>query len=403
MLIPSSKIYAGLDIGTNKVRLVVGESMPNGSLKILGLGEADSHGIKKGEIVDSQKIQPYIKEALLMAEETSGVDIHQVYVSISGSPILGVSNEAVLFLDENNEKIGKTQIEELVKKAYPTELTDNQFVLHQFSSVYDLDGLSYKTPPLDISGKRLKARFHFIIGEKNVLKKRIHSLREISLATEELVFAPLAAAQLCLSSDQKNDGILLIDMGAGTTNYILYYQGNIIVSGSISLGGDHISNDIHLVTKIPLEQAEEVKCLEGELSTIDTNTLFQEIVVKNEDGIQVGLVKRELLKQVIKDRVDEIFMLLRKKLPEEYLNQTKAGIYLTGGTSQLRGVDQYAEQYLKLKCCSAGDLGKVKAYAEDPKLSTVIGLLCYAQLIAKKSKPAFAFKRYFRFILPYKR
>jgi len=310
-----SKIHVGLEIGTTKTCMIVAEIKPDSSVKILGIGEERSAGIRKGEISDFPQARAGVKAALLSAEDVSDVDIASVYLSVTGSHIKGENNRGTFRLSDDSNGITKGDIDEVKEIASDIAIPTDRFYLHRIIREYLIDGQNHATSPFGLMGKTLEADFHIIHGLKTRVQNSIKCAREIPLDVDDVVFAPIASAQIVLSKENKESGALAIDIGGGTTDYALYVEGNLVASGCIPVGGDHITNDIHLVTHIPLSKAEKIKIAEGDASG---NPSAGVVKVTDENGRLEEEIDRQTLNDIIRYRLMETMELVRDDIPTEF-------------------------------------------------------------------------------------
>jgi len=367
--------------------MVVGEVKPDGSVKILGVGETKSVGVRKGEISDFAQVRACVKEALLEAEDVSDVDIHSVFLSVTGTHITGVNNKGTFRLPEGEDEVSNYHVEEAKDIARDLAIPSDNVYLHNVVRQYWLDGQEHATTPVGLLGKTLDADFHIIHGVKTRIQNSIKCVREIPLDVDDVVFAPIASAQIALDRQRKDAGALVIDMGGGTTDYVLYLNGSIAASGCIPVGGDHITNDIHLVTKIPLSKAEKLKKLEGD-SSGDPARSVGTVTVPDDKGFPEFQIERSMLNDIIRYRLEETLNLVIKALPEGALDQIGSGVYLTGGASLIRGFGELADRLFGLPIYrpEQPDVSGVHAYFRDPQYSTAVGLIRYAQLMDEERR-----------------
>src|SRR5437762_19474 len=294
----NNNLMVGLEIGTSKICVVVGESRPDGTLKILGVGQAPSRGVRKGEIVDFETAMKCVHEAVVDAEQKSDVMIKSVYVAVAGSHLQSFNNRGCVLLPEDR--------------------------------------------------------------------------------------------------DEKDVGALVIDMGGGTTDYVLYSEGAVRQSGCLAVGGDHITNDISMGLRIPMARAEKLKTEEG--SCVLGNCLPGEmILLKDDSGFAGKEIERETLNTIIHLRLREAFDLLKRRLEEEsYLAYLGAGIFITGGCSLLSGIDHLASEIFEIPAnlTHARAAWGVTSAVENPQFSTAIGLVKFAQVM-HTDRPARGFSRIF--------
>jgi len=377
-----SKIHVGLEIGTTKTCMVVGEVKPDGSVKILGVGETRSAGVRKGEISDYPQARAGLKDALLKAEDVCDVDISSVLLAVTGAHIEGVNNRGTFRLPDEEEEVHEGHIDEATEIARDLAIPGDHVYLHNFIRQYRLDNHEHTVSPVGLLGRSLEVDFHIVHGIRTRIQNSIKCVREIPLEVDDVVFAPIATAQVALEREQKDSGALVIDIGGGTTDYVLYLKGSIAASGCIPVGGDHITNDIHLITHIPLSRAEELKKTEGDASG-DPARGIGNVKVVDDHGYEESELKRSLLNAVIHGRLEETLYLILDKLPPNALQGVGAGVFLTGGTSRMRGFSELANEVfgLPIYLAEQSNLSGVHANFRDPQYSTAVGLIRYAQIL----------------------
>ncbi len=378
----STKIHVGLEIGTTKTCMVVGEVKPDGSVKILGVGETRSAGVRKGEISDYPQARAGLKDALLKAEDVCDVDISSVLLAVTGAHIEGVNNRGTFRLPDEEEVVHEGHIDEATEIARDLAIPGDHVYLHNFIRHYRLDKHEHTVSPIGLLGRSLEVDFHIVHGIRTRIQNSIKCVREIPLEVDDVVFAPIATAQVALEREQKDAGALVIDIGGGTTDYVLYLKGSIAASGCIPVGGDHITNDIHLITHIPLSRAEELKKTEGDASG-DPARGIGNVKVVDDNGFEEGEIKRSLLNDVINGRLEETLYLVRDRLPANALMGIGAGVFLTGGTSRMRGFSELANEIfgLPIYLAEQSNISGVHANFRDPQYSTAVGLIRYAQIL----------------------
>ncbi len=377
-----SKYHVGLEIGTTTTRVVVAEVKPDFSARILGLGQSKSAGVRKGEIQDIKQARACIKATLLEAEDLSDVEISNVFLAVTGGHIRGINNRGVYRLPDDNTEICEYDINEVEDIASDTSIPDNHGYIHTLSRNYRLDGQEYRIAPIGMTGKTLEADFHLVHGIKSRIQNTMRVARECALEVEDIVFSPIASAQVSLDRKSKEAGAIVIDIGGGTTDYALYIQGALFASGCIPIGGEHITNDIHLVSHIPLAKAESLKLKEGDISG-SPQSMKGTILVEDEVNLKNCEIERSVLNQVIKYRIREILEILVSRLPEGILNYIGTGVYLTGGVSKTVGISSIVGEIFQLPVYRPEQVehSGSTAYFKDPQLFTVLGLIRYAQIL----------------------
>jgi len=404
-----SKIYVGLEIGTSKTCMVVGEVKTDGSVKILGVGETRSAGVRKGEITDYPNARAGLKDALLKAEDICDVDISSVLLSVTGSHIAGVNNKGTFRLPDDEEEVHLGHIEEATEIARDLPIPSDHLYLHNFIRNYRLDGQEHSVSPVGLIGQSLDVDFHIVHGIRSRIQNSIKCVREIPLEVDDVVFAPIATAQVALDRTSKDSGALVIDIGGGTTDYVLYLNGAIAASGCIPVGGDHVTNDIHVTTHIPFSRAEELKKTEGNASG-DPHLGMGNVKVLDDNGYEEKEISRSLLNGLINARLEETLSLVIDRLPKNALRNIGDGVYITGGTSKMRGFSDLAEQMFpglpiyQAEQADQSDLSGVHANFRDPQYTTAVGLIRYAQILDAEREATTGRKkitRALRSILPF--
>ena len=382
-MMAGNDLIVGLEIGTSKICVVVGEGRADGAIRILGVGQAPSRGVRKGEIVDFETAMKCVHEAVVDAEQKSDVMIRSVYVAVAGSHIQSFNNRGCVVLPEDRDEIDDQDIEDVKISAREVSIPAQNAFLHSIIQHYHVDGQDGVLNPIGMLGEKLEADFHIIHGVRNRIQNTIRCVKELPLDVEDVVFSPLASAQVVVTQHQKNLGALVIDIGGGTTDYILYVDGAVKQSGILAVGGDHITNDISMGLRIPMTRAEKLKIEEG--SVILGNCLPGEtIVLKDDSGFAGKEVERETLNTIIHMRLRECLELLKRQLEQEsFINFTGAGIFITGGCSLLNGIDHLAEEIFEMPAhvAHAQTMSGLTSAFENPQFSTAIGLIKYAQAV----------------------
>jgi cell division protein FtsA len=376
-------IFVGLEIGTSKVCVVVAEAKHDGSLKVLGVGHAPSRGVRKGEIVDFETARRCVHDAVADAEEKSDVEISELYLGITGGHIRSFNNRGQVVLEEGREEIDEQDLEDVRTNAREVSLPAEDCILHTIIQHYYVDGQDGVLNPVGLLGRRLEADFHIVYGIRTRIQNAIRCVKELELEPADVVINSFATAQAVLNKNEKQLGALVIDIGGGTTDYLVYVDGAVKQSGVVAVGGDHITNDISIGLKIPTTRAEKLKTEEGS-ATLGTAFPGESILLKDETGFAGREIERELLNQIIHARLREIFEIIKRQTePDHNLHYVGAGIFITGGCSQIRGLEHLAGDVFGLPVRMARPIpipGVTSAF-ENPQYSTALGLVRYAHLI----------------------
>src|SRR5438094_563149 len=255
----SASIIVGLEIGTSKVCAVVGEINAAGSLNIIGVGQCRSRGVRKGEIVDPATTSEDVRNAIVEAEQMADVEIRSVYLGVTGGHIRGFTNRGVHPVVSADREITKEDVEDVIKNAKAINLPAENYVLHAIRQHFLVDGQDGISDPVGMLGARVEVDLHVVHGSFNRLQNPIRVVKGLQLEVEAIVFDGLASALALLTNEQKELGALVIDIGGGSTEFVVYNGGIIKHTGALAVGGDHISNDLAFGLRVPLGKAEELK------------------------------------------------------------------------------------------------------------------------------------------------
>ncbi|MFZ9919535.1 MAG: cell division protein FtsA [Terrimicrobiaceae bacterium] len=376
------RIHVGLEIGTTKVCAVVAECGRDGEIRLLGVGESPSRGVRKGEIVDFQNASKCVHDALADAEERSDQEINSVWLAVTGSHLQSFNNRSSISMPEDSE-ITEKEIGDVEYKAKEISIPKENVILHSIIQRYYVDGQEGVIDPLGMLGAKLEADYHIIHGVMTRIQNTIRCVKEFDIEVDDVVVNSVASAQVVLSDAQKQAGAVVIDIGGGVTDYIVYHDGAVRHSGVIAIGGDHITNDLCIGLRIPITRAEKLKIEEGSAFP-GGHPHGEKITLKNDTGFSGKEIDRDMLNMIINARVAELFTILKKRIhevvPEHLLG---AGILLTGGCSMLRGVREVAETIFEapVSLAHAHSVSGPTSAFENPQLSTCIGLVRYAQAV----------------------
>jgi cell division protein FtsA len=311
------------------------------------------------------------------------VVIQQVFVAVTGDHVQSFNNRGTLDLLPDTDEITEEDVRDVNQQARKVQIPNQHAFIHTLVQHYSVDGKDSVPDPVGMPGTRLEADFHIIHGVRTRIQNTIRCVREIPIEVGDIVFSPLASAQSVLTTNQKNLGALVVDFGGGTCDYILYLDGVVRKTGCVPIGGDHITNDIAVGLKIPVERAERLKTEEG--SALLGNCLPEETVfVKDETGLSGKEVGREMLNTIINLRVTETLELVKKRANEDGgLDYIGHGVCLTGGSSYLHGIDHIAKEVfdLPIHLGHPQKLSGVLHAWDSARFSTPVGLIKYAQTL----------------------
>lgn len=340
----SSEFVVSLDVGTTKVTVLIGELREDGEFRIVGRGISKCRGMKKGAVVDMEGAVNSVWVAKREAEEEAGVEIKGVCTGISGTHIRGINGRGGISIPRGRGGIAGRDIRRVCEVAGDIELPGEVEILHTEIQEFLVDGQEGIKDPLGMSADRLEAKAHIITGLKSHIDNSVHVIREAGLDVMNLVFSPLALAKSVLTEQDREEGVILIDMGGELTNYALFYGGSVRESGVIPAGGSNINSDLAIGLGISASEAESLKIEHGVASSARVRG-DESVLVFERDGEGSKKVGLHLVSAIIEPRCREIFSLVKEDIfDRESYNRISEGIVLTGSGSLLRGMEDVAEQ-----------------------------------------------------------
>ncbi len=372
-------LIVALDIGTSKVVAVVAEMLPEGRFEVLGLGQHDSRGMRKGVVVNIESTVNSIQHALEEAELMADCKIRDVFTGIAGSHIRSFNSSGMVAIKD--KEVTSTDVARVLETAKAINIPTDQQVLHVLTQEYIVDGQEDIREPIGMSGIRLEVRVHIVTGAVSAAQNIVKCVRRCGLEVEDLILQPIASSLSCLTPDEKELGVVLVDIGGGTTDVAIYTGGAIRHTAVIPIAGDQITGDIAAALRTPTPEAEEIKLRHG---------LAKQMLAGTEERIEVpGLgdrgprqLSRQALGAVIEPRVEELFGLVQQVVRDSgYDDLLSSGVVLTGGSSQMTGMVELAEDvFLKPVRIAVPDYhGGLADVVCNPRFSTAMGLLLEAQ------------------------
>jgi cell division protein FtsA len=370
-------LVVGLDIGTAKVMVVVAEVLPDGELKLAGLGVAPSNGLKRGVVVNIdatvQSIQQALKEAELMAD----CKITRVYTGITGSHIRGINSTGMVAVKD--KEVTAADVARVVETAKAINISTDQRLLLVQPQEFVIDGQDVREP-IGMSGIRLEAKVHIVTGAQSAAENIIKCVRRCGLDVDRLMLNPLASSMSVLTDDERELGVALVDIGAGTTDVAIFTNGAIRHTAVIPIAGDLITSDIAMALRTPTKDAEEIKIESGYAKQLLADPDVQ-VEVPGLGDRTPRMLSRQALAGVIEPRVEEIFSLVQQVIRDSgYEEVLSSGIVLTGGSAVMPGMVELGEDIF-LKPVRRGVPQYNSALADmvsQPRAATVMGLLAEA-------------------------
>ncbi len=367
-------LVVGLDIGTAKVMVVVAEVLPGGELKLAGLGVAPSNGLKRGVVVNIDATVQSIQQALKEAEFMADCKISRVYTGITGSHIRGINSSGMVAVKD--KEVTATDVARVVETARAINISSDQRLLLVEPQEFVIDGQDVKEP-IGMSGMRLEAKVHIVTGAQSAAENIIKCVRRCGLEVDQLMLNPLASSQAVLTEDERELGVVLVDIGAGTTDVAIFTGGAIRHTAVIPIAGDLITSDIAMALRTPTKDAEDIKVENGFAKQLLADPETQvEVPGLGDRGPR--MLSKQALAGVIEPRIEEIFSLVQQVVRESgYEEVLSSGVVLTGGSAVMPGMVELAEDIF-LKPVRRG-IPKYSSALSDmvaqPRAATVMGLL----------------------------
>lgn len=377
-----SELVVSLDIGTSKVRIIIGE-INNGAINIIGVGQAHSEGIKKGAIVDIDQTVHAIREAVDHAERMVGVSIHEVFVGITGNHIELHETHGVVAVSSDDREIREDDILRVIQAAKVVAIPPDREIIEVVPKEYIVDGQGSIKDPRGMIGVRLEMEGTIVSGSKTVVHNIVRCVEKASLHVAGIFLQPLAASCVALSKDDKNMGVALVDIGAGSTTIGVFEQGQLVATTVIGIGGDHITNDIALGLRTNTEAAERTKTKHGCALIDDASDDVKFKVTRIGSEVEKQFTQVDLA-TIIEPRAAEIFQIVEDTIYKlGFGDELAGGLVLTGGSVSMPGMLELAKEELEMPVRVA-----IPDYigVRDPAYTTGVGLIQYA-LLRMERKP----------------
>lgn len=374
--------YFGLDIGTSKVRCVIGMDNADDPLHptIIGFGEAPNIGMRKGVVIHVEDTVDSIIQAVNEAERMSGISIQNVTTNINGASVVGINSEGVIAISAANREITIEDSMRVEEAATILQLPSNKEIVQVFAKNFKLDGQENIKDPVGMTGIRLEVESHIITAATPSLKNLYKTLDEAHLIMNHLTVSGLASAEAVLNRQQKESGTLLLDIGASTTNIAVLEDGEIQHIAVIPVGGMNVTNDLAIGLRVDLDLAEEVKLKHANLKPERQKTWESELKFKGEEYT----FSTTEIQMIVEARLDELFDFVEKELNTIHKSRKlPGGVVIVGGTAKLPGIDSFAREKLQLPA-RLGKLEKLHGVSDkvhDPSYSTAVGLMILDMLL----------------------
>lgn len=375
----SPETVVGLDIGSSKVTAIAG-TIQDGMIQVVGVGMAPNSGIRRGMIVDIEDTVSAISGAMDQAERASGLQFEHAFVGVGGTQIAVHEAKGVVAVSRADGEIAESDVARVLEAARIVAVPPNREILHVIPSNFAVDGQRGIKDPLGMTGVRLEVEAQVVTSANSAIRNLVKAVDQADLEPTELVFNPLATAKTMLTKRQKESGVLLVDIGAGTTSMILFEEGEMVHAAVLPIGSMHITNDIAIGLRISLDAAEKIKIKHGAASK-DRIKESEMIPLSSYEPDEKEKTERKYLVEIIEARLNEIYSMIRDELRKVGKDgMIPAGVVLCGRGAQLEGLVEYTKEYLHLPAAFGTPIMEVTGLVDqldDPGYATAIGLMLW--------------------------
>ena len=370
------EIVVGLDIGTTKICCIVGEAS-DGNVDVIGIGTSDSKGLRKGVVVNIDSTVEAIRKAVAEAELMAGCEISTVYTGIAGAHIKGFNSRGIVAIKD--QEVTSWDVDRVIDAAKAVPMPLDREIIHILPQEYVIDECDGVKQPIGMSGVRLEAKVHIVTAAKASLENIIRCANRTGLHVSDVVLDQCASGSSVLYEDEKELGVALVDIGGGTTDISIFFNGSIVHTSVLPVGGNHVTNDIAVGLRTPRAEAERIKQRYGcALTSIvgDDET----IEVPSVGGREPQTRSRQLLCEIIEPRIEEMYNLIHTEIQKSgYADLLASGVVISGGASLMDGMVELGEEVMGLpvRLGQPGRVGGLADVVRSPKYSTAVGLMLY--------------------------
>jgi cell division protein FtsA len=375
------RYLVGLDVGTSKVCAIVGEALDDGSIDVVGIGVAESRGIRRGVIVNLEAAVESIKKSIEEAELMAGVEIDAVHLSMAGPHIKGFNSRGVIAVAGKSREITRDDVRRAIEAAKAVSLPTGREILHVLPQDFVVDEQDGIGAPVGMTGARLEVNVHIVTSSSTATQNIVSCVNRAGVGVIDTVIEQIAAADAVLTPDEKELGVALVDIGGGTTDIAIYERGSLWHTAVIGVGGDHFTSDIAVGLRMPIPDAEKLKrkCGCALSAMVDEDETMD---VASVGGRRSRVMARRILSEILQPRAEEIFHLVWDEIRRAgYEKSLNSGIVLTGGGAILEGMPEIAEQIfdLPIRRGSPTGIGGLADHVSSPAFATPVGLVVYGQ------------------------
>lgn len=371
------RILCGLDVGSTRVTAVVGEAGPEGTPRIVGVGEAVARGLRRGVIADVEEVASSVEHATREAARMAGVPVHTALLAVGGPHVELQPSRAVVAVSGRDREVSAADVERALMGAREVPVAAGKEVIHLLLQEFVVDGVGRIKDPVDMKGSRLEARVLLVTVSRPFVQNLLQCVRRAELEVDALVLAPLAAGEAVLTEEEREMGVLLVDIGGSGSTITSFSGGTLVYTETVPIGGQHLTTDLAVGLRCSVEEAERIKCEEGRVTESGGD---DPLSYRKASGVGEQVPRSQVV-AILRARLEEIFQLLRERAARAgILGHVPAGVVLTGGGSQLEGAGSLAEAVFDLPVRRgypfAGDgLADIIGH---PRFAVPAGLLYYA-------------------------
>jgi cell division protein FtsA len=368
-------LIVGLDIGTSKIVAIVAELQPEGTVKVIGLGQHISRGLKKGVVINIESTMQSIQRALEEAELMADCKINNVYTGIAGSHIKSLNSHGMVKIKD--AEVSQMDVDRVIETARAIALPADQQILHILTQEFIIDGQEDVREPLGMSGMKLEVKVHIVTGAVAAAQNIVKCIKRCGIEVSDLILQPLASSLAVLTEDEKELGVCLVDIGGGTTDIAVFKQGAIRHTAVVAIAGDQMTNDIAVAFRTPTQSSEDIKVKYG--CALRQLADSREVVeVPGVDGREPRQLSVQTLAEVLEPRVVELYEMVLNELRRSGMEEMIAsGIVITGGSAMMRGMVELGEEifHMPVRMGLPRYVGGLSEVVSNPRYATGVGLV----------------------------
>jgi cell division protein FtsA len=373
------RYVVGLDVGTHKVCAIVAEMTDEGRLDVIGIGQAESKGLRKGVVINLEVTVDSIKRVVEEAELMAGVEIGSAYVGLAGTHIRGFNSRGVIAVSNKNRIIEREDVARVIEAAKAVAIPLDREILHVLPQEFVVDDQDGIGDPTGMTGTRLEVNVHVITCASTAAQNTVTCVNRAGLEVTDTVLTQLSAAEACLTPDEKELGVALVDIGGGTTDLAIFEKGSLWHTAVLQVGGEHFTNDVAVALRTPVNEAEKIKKKHG-CALVSMIPEEDSIEVPSVGGRKPRIMARQVLGDVLQARAEEICQLALTEIRRAGFDRSlNSGVVLTGGGAILEGMPEIAEQIfdMPVRRGTPGGIGGLVDVVASPVYSTAVGLVLW--------------------------